>query len=179
MPETAALPAAELLIELGRIVNRHGIRGEVRLKPHNPDGSAITALPALLLLRPPAAPPRRRVVAARPHKQFLLVQFDGVTTAEGAEALIGCTVAVARADLPPAGPAAVYHVDLIGCAVRTTAGAALGTVREVIVTGSNDVCVVRDGAREVLIPLVADVIAELDTTTRTIVVHALPGLLDA
>lgn len=180
VPETAAPPsAAALLIELGRIVNRHGIRGEVRLKPHNPDVSAITALPALLLLRPPAAPQRLRVVAARPHKQFLLLQLEGVATADAAEALIGCTVAVARADLPPAGPAAVYHVDLIGCAVRTTAGDALGTVREVLVTGSNDVCVVRDGAREVLIPLVADVIAELDTAARTIVVHPLPGLLEA
>ena len=87
-------------------------------------------------------------------------------------------MAVPRAALPPPGPAAVYHVDLIGCAVRTTAGEALGTVQEMIVTGSNDVCVVRGGGREVLIPLVADVIAALDTAARTIVVHPLPGLLE-
>jgi 16S rRNA processing protein RimM len=83
-----------------------------------------------------------------------------------------------RADLPSAGPAEAYHADLIGCAVRTTAGEALGTVEELILTGSNDVCVVRGGGREVLIPLVADVIAVLDTGARTIVVHPLPGLIE-
>ena len=72
----------------------------------------------------------------------------------------------------------MYHADLIGCAVRTTAGESLGTVQEMIVTGSNDVCVVRGGGREVLVPLVADVIASLDTEARTIIVHPLPGLLE-
>ena len=101
-----------------------------------------------------------------------------MATANDAEALIGCRIVVPRAALPAAGPRAVYHVDLIGCAVRTTGGEWLGTVRELIVTGSNDVCVVRDTQREFLIPLVADVIAEVDTTARMIVVHPLPGLLD-
>jgi 16S rRNA processing protein RimM len=52
-------------------------------------------------------------------------------------------------------------------------------VRELIVTGSNDVCVVRGTGREYLIPLIADVIATLDTAGREIVVHPVPGLLDA
>jgi 16S rRNA processing protein RimM len=72
----------------------------------------------------------------------------------------------------------VYHADLLGCAVVTTDGTALGTVREMLVTGSNDVCVVRDDGREVLVPLVADVIAQIDVAGRRLVVHPLPGLLD-
>lgn len=173
---SAATPAD--LVELGRIVNRHGLRGEVRVLPHNPESGAVLALPSLLLTRDDGTVERRRVLASRPHKHFVLVTLEGVATANDAEALMGCGVAVPRADLPPAGPAAVYHIDLIGCEVRTTAGETLGTVREVIVTGSNDVCVVRGGGREVLIPLVADVIASLDTAARTIVVHPLPGLLE-
>jgi 16S rRNA processing protein RimM len=174
---SATSPAA--LVELGRIVNRHGIRGELRILPHNPQSTAVLALPSLLVVRDDGTTERRRVLASRPHKRFVLVSLEGVDSADDAEALIGCSVAVARADLPPLDPASVYHVDLIGCAVRTTSGEALGTVQELIVTGSNDVCVVRGGGREVLIPLVADVIASLDTSARTIVVHPLPGLLDA
>jgi len=101
-----------------------------------------------------------------------------VTTANDAEALIGSTVAVPRAQLPPMAPEAVYHIDLIGCAVRTTTGEELGTVAEMIVTGSNDVCVVRSATRECLIPLIADVIDRLDVPARMIVVRPVPGLLD-
>jgi 16S rRNA processing protein RimM len=166
------------LIELGRIVNRHGIRGEVRVLPHNPDSDAVLELPDVVLIGADGAIERRAVLASRRHKQFVLLRLADVATANDAEALVGRCVAMPRDRLPPVGPAQVYHVDLIGCAVRTTAGEALGIVEELIVTGSNDVCVVRGAGREVLIPLVADVIAALDTSARTIVVHPLPGLLD-
>jgi 16S rRNA processing protein RimM len=179
--QSGAVPPGEHadLVELGRIVNTHGVRGELRVLPHNPDSSAVLALDSLVLTHPDGVSESRRVVARRPHKQFALLYFDGVTTVEAAEALVGCTVSVPRQQLPAAGPDAVYHVDLIGCSVRTTAGQLLGTVRELIVTGSNDVCVVRGAGREYLIPLIDDVIAGLDVVARTITVHPVPGLLEA
>jgi len=167
----------EPLVELGPIVNRHGIRGEVRLLPHNPDSDVVLAADALVLVRPDGRREVHRVRAARRHKRFVLLQLEGVTAAAAAESLIGCAVAVPRAALPPPGADAVYHADLLGCAVVTTAGEALGTVREMLVTGSNDVCVVRDDGREVLVPMVADVIAQIDVAGRRLVVHPLPGLL--
>jgi 16S rRNA processing protein RimM len=172
------LTGADDGVELGRIVAPHGIRGEVRVLLYNPESATVVELSTLTLLRADGTREQRRVLSGRPHKQFALLQLDGVVTANDAEALIGCRVVVPRAALPAAGPRAVYHVDLIGCTVRTTGGEPLGTVRELIVTGSNDVCVVRDTHREFLIPFVADVIAEVDTTARTIVVHPVPGLLD-
>jgi 16S rRNA processing protein RimM len=174
----AASNAPGELVELGRIVNRHGIGGEVRVLPYNPESSSVVELSAVVLTRDDGSRHVHRVLGARRHKQFALLRLEGVATANDAERLVGCGVAVPRAQLPPAGPAAVYHLDLIGCAVRSTTGEALGTVDEMIVTGSNDVCVVRGTGREYLIPLIADVIAQLDTAGRTIVVHPLPGLLD-
>jgi 16S rRNA processing protein RimM len=178
---TSAAPAdvVSQLVELGRIVNRHGIRGEVRVLLHNADSSSLFDLPDVVLTRPDGTREARRVLSARPHKQFALLAVQGAADANAAEALIGCTVSVPRDRLPPLEAAAVYHVDLIGCAVRTTGGELLGTVREMLVTGSNDVCVVDGAGREYLIPLVADVIAELDPGARRIVVRPLPGLLDA
>jgi 16S rRNA processing protein RimM len=166
------------LVELGRVVKRHGIRGEVRVLSHNPESAAMTASASIVLTRDDGTREWRRVLEARRHKQFALLRLEGVATVNDAEALIGCGVAVPREQLPPPG-AAVYHIDLIGCAVRTTSGEALGTVEELIVTGSNDVCVVRGAGREVLIPLIADVIVALDPSARTIVVNPLPGLIDA
>ena len=168
----------EPLVELGPIVNCHGIRGELRLLPHNPTSEAAAHSAELVVLWPDGRRESRRVTAARRHKRFVLLQLDGVTDLTAAEALVGCTVAVPRAALPPAGQDAVYHADLLGCAVVTTDGAALGTVHQMLSTGSNDICVVRDGTREVLVPMVADVIAEIDIAGRRIVINLLPGLLD-
>lgn len=179
-PASASRPTAEpdALVELGRIVSRHGVRGELRLRPHNPASTLLLEPREVLLTRPDGSSEWRRALAGRRHKQVLLMRFDGVESAEAAQELIGCQVAVPRSALPPAGPAEVYHVDLIGCAVRTTEGALLGAVAELIVTGANDVLVVRGEGGEVLIPLVADVIDTLDAAARAIVVRPFPGLLD-
>jgi 16S rRNA processing protein RimM len=168
-----------LLIELGLIVNRHGVRGELRVMPHNPDSELLTTLGSIVLVHPDGATSPHRIAGARRHKQFVLLRLAGVESVDAADALRGSKVAAPRPALPPAGADAAYHVDLIGCTVRTTDGTMLGTVDELIVTGSNDVCVVHGTGREYLIPLVADVIAELDTQARTITVRPLPGLLDA
>lgn len=169
--------AAEGLVEIGRIVNRHGIRGEVRLLPHNPSSTAASWLDSILIVDGGSIE-ERKVLAARPHKRFVLLQIEGVTTANQAESLVGRSVCVRPEQLPPLGAGEVYHADLIGCAVSTESGEPLGTVREVIATGGNDVCVVVGRGREYLIPLIADAIARLDVAERVVVVRPLPGLLE-
>jgi len=166
------------LIQIGRIVNRHGVRGELRILPHNPSSTALDLLPEVVLEDAEGACETRRVLSARRHKRFILVHLANVGTANEAEALIGRTVSARREDLPSLDAGEIYFHDLIGCVVHTEAGENLGRVEEVFDTGSNQVCVVRQGATEHLIPLVADVVAELSVEERRIVIHALPGLLD-
>jgi 16S rRNA processing protein RimM len=95
-----------------------------------------------------------------------------------AEALIGCEVCVREHELPPAGPGEVYHYQLLGMTVVTTAGMEIGVVTEVIPAGSNDVCVVQSDGREHLIPLIADVVRHVDRADKRLVIDPLPGLLD-
>jgi 16S rRNA processing protein RimM len=171
-------PAARAaLVEVGRIVNRHGVRGELRILPHNPASTILDALPPVVLRAPDGTCTAARLVAVRRHKRFVLARVAGVESVEAADALRGHAVCVGRDRLPPAGPDEVYHVDLIGCAVRTEDGTALGTVREVLSLASNDVCVVQ-GAREYLIPLIADVVVHLDPAAGELIIRPLPGLLD-
>ena len=165
-------------VEIGRIVNRHGIRGEVRLLPHNSASDAAAWLTSVLLVGPDGASEERKVTAARPHKRFILLTLEGVHTANDAEALIGRVVCVWAEQLPALGADEVYCADLIGCSVATESGEPVGTVREVISTGSNDVCVVVGRGREHLIPLIADVVARLDVAERVVIIRPLPGLLE-
>jgi 16S rRNA processing protein RimM len=57
-------------------------------------------------------------------------------------------------------------------------GAFLGTVTSVIPTGSNDVYVVQNGEREVLIPAIDGVVISIDPAAGEMVVDPLEGLLD-
>lgn len=131
-----------------------------------------------MVLRGADGDQHREITAARRHKRFVLIRFADVQTAEEAEALIGREVWVSRDLLPPAGPNEAYQVDLIGCLVRTEQGREIGEVREVFSTGSNDVCAVDCEGRELLIPLIADVIVRMDVQERQIVVRPIAGLLD-
>jgi 16S rRNA processing protein RimM len=180
VPEPLAPDASgDDLIELGRIVARHGIRGEVRLLPHNPDSTIFATLTHLVLARDRKVE-RRRLSSVRPHKHVLLAQFEGVDTADAAEALVGSVVSAPREALPNLAPAEVYYVELIGCPVVTDAGVPLGSVTRVFSNGSNDICEVRDETREHLIPLIEDIVVRLQVTPpdRILVIRPIPGLLD-
>jgi 16S rRNA processing protein RimM len=177
-PSTPAGSGAAV-VELGRIVGRHGIRGDVRVLLHNPDSTALVGVTEIWLARAGHVE-RRRLLSLRPHKRVLLAQLEGVDTANAAEALVGSTVGVLRDALPRLAPGQVYYVELIGCPVVTEAGTPLGTVTRVFPTGSNDVCEVTGAAREYLIPLIADVVVRLEVASpeRVLIIRPIPGLLD-
>ncbi len=106
------------------------------------------------------------------------LMLDGITDANLAEALKGKNVFADENDLPPPGENEFYFRDIIGCQVFLTDGSRIGVVEEIIATGANEVFVVRDGDKEVLVPSIVDVVKEIDVDARRIVIEAIPGLLD-
>lgn len=165
------------LCPLGTIVNTHGIRGEVRLLPYNPNSATLRAGESVTL-RWPDRTVRVLIRALRPHKRFRLLQLEGYDTATAANDLVGAELCVDAEQLPQLAPGEIYHRDLIGLRVKTTDGRELGVIESMMSTGSNDVCVVRSGGREHLIPLIADVVREIDTASGWLVIDPIPGLLD-
>ena len=70
-----------------------------------------------------------------------------------------------------------YRVkDLAGCEVVTIGGELLGTLRDVLPTGSNDVFVVGEGPAEILIPALKGVVIRIDLEKRRIEVDLPQGL---
>ncbi|GIW41648.1 MAG: ribosome maturation factor RimM [Candidatus Binatia bacterium] len=165
------------LVELGRIVNAHGIRGEVRMLPYNP--ATETARRGLeVVLRRGEESKRLVVSGARRHKSFVLLTFEGVRTRDEAEALVGFSVEVDAEDLPPKGLDELYHFELVGLRVFTREGRFLGRVSRLLPTPAHDVCVVEGAGAEVLLPFVRPVVLEVDPGAGRMVVDPPPGLLD-
>lgn len=168
---------SETLIALGEVVSTHATHGELRVHLFNP-GSTTLSDGLTVVLRRGAEQQQRRVVALRPHKHFILLSLEGCESMTAAQELVGYEVCVREQDLPPTGPDEVYHYQLLGMTVVTTAGSEVGVVADVISTPSNDVCVVRADAHEHLIPLIADVVRQVDRARHRLVIDPLPGLLD-
>jgi 16S rRNA processing protein RimM len=164
-------------VALGRVVNTHGVRGELRLLPYNP-ATEILRAGALVSLGHRGTTTPTRLASARPHRNFILVTFEGVDSMAAAEEWIGAEVLVAADELPAPRPGEAYHFQLVGLTVQTAAGETVGVVHEMFTTPAHDVCAVRREGREILIPWVPEIVREVDLEGGRIVIEPLPGLLD-
>jgi len=91
--------------------------------------------------------------------------------------VIGCGIAVGRADLPALTDSEFYWTDLVDAEVATVEGLRIGRVVRLFETGANDVLVIRDereGSKpgaEVLVPWVRpSVVTQVDLESHRITV---------
>jgi 16S rRNA processing protein RimM len=132
---------------------------------------------------PPGPAPRTvKVVSARWHSGQLLVTFAGIADRTAAGELTGTWLSVDSSQLPRTGdPDEFRDHELIGLAVRTPDGDAVGVVTDVLHHGQDLLVVQRaDGgeAGECLVPFVKAIVPEVDVAAGVLVIDPPPGLLD-
>jgi len=147
-----------------------GIRGEIKV-------AIMTDFPDRFTERPLYVGDghiRHTVVSSRPHTaKTAVLTLRGVTSRDDAEALRDADLFVSAEDAEPLAEGRFYIHDIVGLRVMTDDGSVVGTVVEVMPTGSNDVYIVRaDDGREVLIPAIKEAIREIDLPAGRIVVDA-------
>ncbi len=146
------MKAAQSFIRIGRIVGVHGLRGALKFRPDNPDSQAIATLERILIAADveidTACPPDQyRVTGCAPlGRGMSRLAIEGVAEVERARKLRGAIVMASPDDLPGAAEHEFYHYEAVGCEVTLTDGRRVGTIEEVLVTGANDVFVVRETA---------------------------------
>jgi len=165
-------PRAPEFVVVGRIVRPWGIRGEVKVRVETDFPERFRPGQRFYLLGRPYT-----CLSARFHQGFVLLKLEGVDTRDDAEALRGLALEVPASELPDLPPDTYYHFQLQGLRVETTRGEDLGQVVEVFSTGSNEVLVVEGPRGQVLIPLIADVVRQVDLEEERIRVEPIPGLL--
>ena len=108
----------------------------------------------------------------------VLVGFTGIDDRTQAERLRGVELAVKREDLPPLGAGDYYLSDLVGYTVVADSGEVIGPVQEAWNLPANDVLQVMRGSREVLIPVVDDIVKGIDHLNKQVVITVIEGLLE-
>jgi 16S rRNA processing protein RimM len=168
------------LIAVGRISGTHGIRGQVRLHSYSGNLESLQVAHAALLRFPAGGSRQVTIKRAADHSGKILLTLDNVDSIEQAEILVGCELFLQRDQLPSPAEDEFYWHDLLGLAVVTNEGQVLGTIKDIMETGANDVYLVRDDTRrrEYLIPAIASVINSINLQTGTVTITPLEGLLD-
>ena len=162
------------LLEIGKIVNTHGIRGEVKIQPWCDEPELFDELEYLFIEEE-----KYNIVRNRFHKTCQIVQLENVNNIDDAERFKNKIVYINRDALElPEGR--YYIADIEGLTVKEQNGRILGVVDEIIKTGSNDVYSLKDtfNKKPVLIPVIEGVVLETNIDGGYIVVKLPKGLID-
>lgn len=168
------------LFNVAKIVNTHGIRGELKLLSQTdfPD-IRFRKGNTLVLLDPTGQQEKEMTVeASRPSKNVWLVKFKELPDIAAAEPYKGWSIKVREEQLLELEDGEYYHHEIIGCVVVTSEGEELGVVSEILSPGANDVWVVeRKKDKPLLIPYIDDVVLDVSVPEKRITVELLEGLL--
>ncbi len=162
---------------VGSLRRAHGVRGEMVME-------VVTDFPERLKkgtkVFVDASHTPMVLVSARQHAEGLIVKLQGIESPEQAARYRNKLVYVTAADRPPLPEGHYYDHQLLGFAVvDNDTSETIGTLSEIMRTGANDIYVVKrpDGS-ELLLPVIASVVLELNVSQRIIRVHLLPGLAE-
>ncbi|WP_416481503.1 ribosome maturation factor RimM [Streptomyces sp. CL12] len=164
---------------VARIGRAHGIKGEVTVEVRT-DEPELRLAPGAVLATDPAATGPLTIETGRVHSGRLLLRFAGVTDRTGAEALRN-TLLIADVDPEemPEGEDEYYDHQLMDLDVVTEDGVEIGRITEISHLPSQDLFIVeRPDGTEVMIPFVAEIVAEIDLEEQRAVITPPPGLID-
>jgi len=170
---------SDALVELGRVVAAHGLKGWVKVQPYSTQATVLLSAKTWWLAQPVA------VLAARWQGNAVVAQLQGVADRDQAEALRGQVVRAPRSAFPAPEIDEYYWVDLVGCLLygetAESTSALLGRVSAVSDNGAHALLTVvrlsptlesvldaKGRAREVLVPFVAAHVQRVDLAARRI-----------
>ena len=156
-------------IDAGKIVNTHGVQGEVKIEVWLDDAQMLKRCRRVFL-----GGAEKKLVSAREHKGCLIAKLEGVEDVNAAMALKERVVQIDRADAKlPRG--SFFLQDILGAAVVDESGAELGKLTDVLELPGNRVYVVT-GETEHLIPAVPEFILSTDVEKGLVTVHLIEGM---
>jgi 16S rRNA processing protein RimM len=169
-------PSRPSLVVTGRVIKPYGVRGWVKVEVLSANPLRFQPGNAFVL---EGREKGNRLVLEEAERagDVLLLKFRGLEKREHAEEISGRRLLVTPEDIGEAPEDSFWEHQVIGMEVNTRDGKCLGEVLEILETGANDVLVVQ-GEREYLIPMIGEVVKEIDLDGGIILIEPLPGLLE-
>ena len=180
LPDNSADSSADDLVVVGRVRRPTGIKGAVLVEVYSgiPDRFVIGDVVIANGIEYEVADTGKSGDSAK-------LTFDGIDSIEKADVLRDAELSVPSESLPENPPGVYYHYEIIGIRVVTVDGQELGTLNEILETGSNDVFIVKpkraaDGKKksaEILVPVLDGVIVDVDKEAHVMTIDLPDGIL--
>lgn len=162
-------------LEAGKIVNTHGIRGEVKIMPYCDSPELLCDFDRLFMGK---SLKEIYIERSRVQKNMIICKIEGVDTPEDAEKLRNKMLYMHRDDLE-LDEDTYFIQDLIGMTVKNAdTGEIYGIIDDVFQTGANDVYSIKNGDKSYLVPAIADVVITTDIDSGIMTIRPLEGLFD-
>ncbi len=171
----SGLPDNVLLF--GKVLRPHGLAGLLRIRSFS-DSAASLLNAKTVLLKPESGEYHRFTInSVRPHKSVFLIELKELRDATSADAYRGADVYISKTALVREADE-YFWFELLGLEVFLENGDFLGVVSKIMPAGRNEIYVVKNGDREILLPAAREVIRRIDLKTGKMTVSAMEGLLD-
>lgn len=165
---------------VGKVVNTHGIMGEVRVISTTDFADERFEVGAIVYLEHPNFKENLPLTIAshRQHKNFELLTFENYPNMNDVLVFKGGILRITEDQLTELAEEEFYYHEIVGCDVATEEGEELGKVKEIIATGANDVWVIQrtNGGKDLLIPYIEQVVKAVDLDKKKITIQLIDGL---
>ena len=163
-------------LEVGKIINTHGLKGEVKVTVWTDAPEDFERLEYALVKRG-GGEKRLNIEGVKYQKNNIIVKFREITSIDEAQSYKNAVIYVPKDALGELPENVYYIADLIDCTVFDENGAELGVLQDVFSTGSNDVYDIRrEGAKPLLVPIIEGVVKSVDTDNKKIIIKIPEGL---
>ena len=168
-------------LRIGKIISLHGIKGEVKIFPTTDDIKRFDYLKNFYMSNDENADDFENAdsynsLGAKYIKNTIILKIEGYNSIEDSTKLIGKNLYVKREDAVKLESNEFYIVDLIGINAFCN-GDNIGKVNDVLKTKANDILVVKNGKKEILIPFVSDFIDSITLRDERINIKTIEGLI--
>jgi len=168
---------SEELLDIGKIVGTHGLRGDLKVRPHSGEPGVLLDADQVTLRLPTGEELTLEPIRQSLHKGQVLLRFKGYESIDQVTPLVGGQVLLPEDQLPELEADEYYWAELKGLQVVDQQRGMIGELHQMFTTAAHDTYVVTGPFGEVLIPAVAQFIQEIDLDARVIKVDLPDGLI--
>lgn len=162
-------------LETGKIINKRGLKGELKIMPYCDSPQVLCSLENVYLDKDGTE--KKKVLSAKVYKEFVYLILEGVSGPEDADRMRGKVLYADRDDIDiPEGRD--FVADLIGLdVIDVDSGEKYGVITDIFNAGATDIIEISDGRNIYLMPNVDEMVIETDLQ-RGMFVRPIKGIFD-
>ncbi|MDZ4383942.1 MAG: ribosome maturation factor RimM [Nitrospirota bacterium] len=165
-------------VSIGYIAKTIGLKGDVKVIPLTDAPDRYTNLKKVMIQKRSGERKEYSLKGVRAVRGGLRISFTPAISVSEAEEIVGGYITVPEKEVPGLAKDCYYHFEIMDMEVYTGDGRYLGRITDILSTGSNDVYVVRDqNNKEYMIPAIHEVVKEVDTKAKRMIISVMEGLL--